>query len=227
MSISGAIWYTIFNVLGYSAAGAVFYCEARRRKTFSGETLLYVMLGALVGALLGSKLGSALFVYPQYFWSHPWVLLLPQTGGKTLVGGIIGGYLGVVIAKKILKIESSTGDLFAPALSLGIAIGRIGCFLNGCCGGVNGLPVQLYESTFCLILFFVLFYLRAKRLRNGDLFKVFLLAYSAFRFAIEFSRADTVSGFFGLSQAQLICSIVFIWVAQSFLRRKREMQTKG
>jgi len=227
MNLRGAFGYGIFNVLGYALGGLIFYLEARRRKAFSGEALLYVVLGALAGALLGSKLGSAVFVYPQYFRQHPYALFLPQTGGKTLVGGIIGGYLGVTIAKKILKIKNSTGDLFAPALSLGIAVGRIGCFLNGCCGGIDGLPVQLFESAFCLGLFAYLWKIRATTRKDGDLFKIFLLAYSAFRFSIEFFRADTVPAFSHLSLAQVICLAVFIWMAQSFLRPKKETQING
>jgi phosphatidylglycerol---prolipoprotein diacylglyceryl transferase len=233
IKVSGTSWYSIFNALGYLAAAIIFYLEAKR-KQFSFEALLYVLFGALLGGLIGSRLGSALFVYQGYYSRHFLDLFVPQVGGKTLVGGLIGGYIGVVIAKKVLKFDRSTGDLFAPGLAIGIAIGRIGCFLNGCCYGAptklpwgvafNGVishPAQLYESVFCFILFFHLWSIRGSIKKEGDLFKIFLIWYVFFRFWIEFLRADKVILGFNLSIAQVICGVVFIVLASYFLRSKK------
>ena len=224
-------WYAIFNGLGYLAAAIIFYKEAKR-KQFSFETLLYIFFGALLGGLIGSKLGSALFVYPAYYSKHFFDIFVPQVGGKTLVGGLIGGYLGVIIAKKMLKFNRSTGDLFAPGIAIGIGFGRIGCFLNGCCYGVptrlpwgvvfKGVerhPTQLYESIFCIALFIFLWSIRRAVRKEGDLFKIFLLVYSFFRFWTEFLRADAVNAAFGLSFAQIISLIVFAVVTVYFSRR--------
>lgn len=123
----GSVSYSIFSILAYSAAGAIFYLETKRKKIAS-EQLIYIVFAALLGALIGNRLGSALFVYREFYIKNPLAILSPEVGGKTIVGGLIGGYLGVIIAKKILKVKRSTGDLFAPGLALGIAIGRIGCF---------------------------------------------------------------------------------------------------
>jgi phosphatidylglycerol:prolipoprotein diacylglycerol transferase len=147
---------------------------------------------------------------------------------------LIGGYLGVEIVKKILKIKRSTGDLFAPGLALGISIGRWGCFFNGCCYGIptnlpwgvvfKGVvshPTQIYESIFCLILFFYLWSVRKAVNKEGDLFKIFLLWYAFFRFWIEFLRGDKVSFFSSLSIAQIVAGSVFIVLAVYFLKSKR------
>ncbi len=227
---SGTLWYSIFNALGYLAAVIIFYLEAKR-KQFSLETLFYILFGALLGGLIGSRLGSALFVYPGHYSKHFLDILVPQVGGKTLVGGLIGGYIGVIIAKRILKFNRSTGDLFAPGLALGIAIGRIGCFLNNCCYGIptnlpwgvifKGVarhPTQIYESIFCFALFLYLWSARKKIKKEGELFKMFLFGYGFFRFWVEFLRADTVNAFFNLSLAQLISSAVFITLAAYFLK---------
>lgn len=227
----GTIYYSIFSVIAYGAAGVIFYLETKRKK-FASEKLIYILFSALLGALIGSKLGSALFVYPDFYWKNPSAILYPQVGGKTIVGGLIGGYAGVVIAKKILKVERSTGDLFAPGLALGIAIGRIGCFLNGCCYGLRTNlpwavnfkgelrhPTQIYESIFCLILFFYLWQMRDKMKKEGDLFKLFLLLYSLFRLYVEFLRADKVPSAFNLSMAQVISGIVSIFMAGYFLKQ--------
>jgi phosphatidylglycerol:prolipoprotein diacylglycerol transferase len=174
-----------------------------------------------------------LFVYPEYYQKDPFSIFVPQVGGKTLVGGVLLGYFAVLLAKRILKFKRSVGDLFAPALAIGIAVGRLGCFFNGCCygketksifgiiyGGVNRYPTQLYESIFCFGLFLILWKIRTKVVREGDLFKLFLLFYGFFRFWVEFLRADAVSAILGLSIAQIISAVVFLTVAIYFWRKK-------
>lgn len=210
--------YSGFSALAYVAGFYVYYLEVKRKQV-PFEPVVYIMFGALVGGLIGSKLGSVLFVYWHYFSKHLSHILIPQIGGKTVVGGLIGGYLGVIVTKKILKFTRSTGDLFAPALAIGIAIGRIGCYFNGCCYGINGFPTQLAESAFCLGLFVYLWSIRKKIKVEGDLFRIFLLAYSFFRFWIEFFRADAIGGIYGFSSAQVVSVAIFGWVVLYFIWR--------
>lgn len=211
--------YNIFSAIAYGAGLYVYYLEVKRKQV-PAEPLLYILFGALLGGLIGSKLGSVCFVYWGYFSKHLSHIFVPQIGGKTLVGGLIGGYLGVIITKKIVRFERSTGDLFAPGLALGIAIGRIGCFFNGCCYGINGFPTQLIESAFCFGLFAYLWSIRKNIKIEGDLFKIFLLAYAFFRFWIEFFRADAVGGIYGFSSAQVVSAAVFVWATLYFIRRR-------
>lgn len=201
--------YNVFSAIAYGVGLYVYYLEVKRKQV-PAESLLYILFGALIGGLIGSKLGSVFFVYWSYFSKHPSYILIPQIGGKTLVGGLIGGYLGVIITKKMVKFTRSTGDLFAPGLAIGIAIGRIGCYFNGCCYGINGIPTQLIESAFCFGLFAYLWSIRKNIKIEGDLFRIFLLAYAFFRFWIEFFRADATGGAFGFSSAQIISIIVFV-----------------
>lgn len=232
MTNFGALFYSLFSILAYMAGFFIFYIEAKR-KQISMEMLLYVLFGTLLGGLIGSRLGSALFVYWPYYSENFLNILVPQIGGKTLVGGLIGGYLGTIITKKIIKFNRSTGDLFAPGLAIGIAIGRIGCLLNGCCygkasnlawaikfKGVACHPTQIYEAIFCFFLFLYLWQKRKSVAIEGDLFKMFLLAYSFFRFWVEFLRADKVDSLLGLSIAQVISAAIFIIVAIYFIKRR-------
>jgi len=232
IKISGTVWYSFFNALGYLVAAIIFYREAKR-KQYSVEILLYIVFGALLGGLIGSRLGSALFVYRAYYAHHLSDLCVPHVGGKTLVGGLIGGYFGAIIAKKIMHFNRSTGDLFAPGLAIGIAIGRIGCFLNGCCygtptrlpwgipiQGVSRHPTQLYESVFCFFLFIFLLRMRAKVRREGDLFLLFLFCYSFFRFWIEFLREDRVMTALNISLAQAIAAVIVFICGVHFFRQK-------
>ena len=148
--------------------------------------------------------------------------------GKSIVGGLIGGYIGVIIGKKIMNIKGKRfGNQIAPAVALGMAIGRIGCFLTGCCfgietslpiginfgDGVNRIPTQLIEMIFCFILFGYLFYKQKtkKELQPGILFYDLILYYFIFRFLIEFIRGTEKNIlFFSIYQVISILGIIYI-----------------
>ena len=125
--------YPIFFVLGWLASGAVFYSEVRRRG-WPVEKLLFAMAGCVFGGLVGAVLTGALFFDWQDVFTHVSTLDLV---GKSVVGGIAGGFVGVEIAKKLVRYPESTGDAFALAIPIGHAIGRVGCFLGGCCFGTS------------------------------------------------------------------------------------------
>ena len=123
--------YPFFFVLGWLVGGAVFYSEVRRRG-WPVEKLLFAMIGCVFGALVGAMISGALF----FDWADVFTRLTTrEIVGKSVVGGIAGGFIGVEVAKKIVRYPHSTGDAFALAIPLGHAIGRIGCFLGGCCFG--------------------------------------------------------------------------------------------
>lgn len=157
--------------------------------------------------------------------------------GKSIVGGLIGGYFGVRIAKKILKTENiRTGNKIAPAVALGMGIGRIGCFLTGCCygirtnlpigvdfgDGVSRIPTQLIEMVFCFILFIYLFYKQKtdKNLMPGILFKKLVFYYFIFRFIIEFIR-DTEKNILFLSVYQVFSIIGIIYIVFKIKKEKK------
>src|SRR4051812_11622878 len=93
------------------------------------EQLMWVIVGALFGAMFGSKLLAWLESPGEYFKTpfDPQRLL----GGKTIVGGLLGGWAGVELAKLCVGIRSSTGDAYVFPLIVGMAVGRVGCFLTG------------------------------------------------------------------------------------------------
>src|SRR5206468_6109316 len=134
-------------------------------------------------------------------------------GGRSILGGLTGAYVGAHITKRLVGYTRKTGDLFAPAVALGMAIGRVGCFLSEqvgtpttlpwglrlsnatlaripncsyCTPGVSLHPSFLYEIAFHLAMFVLLLvYLRPRVRVEGDLFKIYLLAYALFRFFVE------------------------------------------
>ncbi len=164
---------------------------------------LFILIGAAAGALIGSRLLSALSDW-QSFINPP--TLLYYYAGKTIVGALLGGIIGVEITKKVVKERTKTGDLFTLPLILGMAIGRVGCFLSGVKDGTVGNPsnlpwamdqgdgilrhpTSLYEIIFLIILFFVIKRLaKNKNLKSGYLFRIFTVSYLLFRFLIEFIK---------------------------------------
>lgn len=199
-----------FIALGVLAATIVFTYEARRRGAVNEQSLV-----AVAGALVGGAIGMRLSGWAEHldFASNPSLAQAWQFGSKSILGGLAGAYVGVLIAKRIGGYRGKTGDLFAPAVALGMAIGRIGCYLTeapgrpttlpwgvhaptstpecpGCLTGAAMHPSFLYEIAFQLTAFVVLLLLRTKVTRSGELFVIYIAAYAVFRFVVEFFRAN-------------------------------------
>jgi phosphatidylglycerol:prolipoprotein diacylglycerol transferase len=124
-------------------------------------------------------------------------------GGRTILGGLLGGTLAVVGVKRWLGIRGRHGNLLAAPVALGLALGRVGCFLHGCCygtptslpwgvdfgDGVARHPTQLYECAFFVAALAVLRALRHRVTAPGRLFSGLMVAYFVARFFEEFLRA--------------------------------------
>jgi phosphatidylglycerol---prolipoprotein diacylglyceryl transferase len=206
---------SIFTLLGY-ATGALVLLLGARAGHWERRYTLWLLLAGLAGGMLGAKLAQWLALgWPLGALSAP--ALRPELGGRTIIGGIIGGWLAVEAVKWRLGLKRSTGDLFALALPAGEAVGRIGCLLYGCCYGVpctlpwavyqHGAlrhPTQAYSALAALAILSVLLALRNRLWREGDLFRLYLVLYGLSRFAIEFWRfRDQL--YAGLSLAQWLC----------------------
>ena len=167
-------------------------------------------------------------------------------GNKSVVGALIGGYVGGVLTKRSLGYTRSTGDAYVLALPVAMAIGRIGCFLSelplgtsttlpwgydgrfGCRGGVSAVqdctwpctPSMLYEIGFNLVAIPVSCWARPRVPFQGDLLKAYLLAAAIFRFGVEFVRGNEVQAF-GLTGPQLVLIPCVILLAAHFVRQAR------
>lgn len=217
----------IFEGLAYTA-GFYLYRRHRRRlgDVIDSRARWSVIAAAMIGGFAGSRVLSAFedpFVLVDR-WSQPQLLL----GGKTIVGGLIGGLLAVEWVKRMLGVRIATGDLLALPLVLGIAIGRIGCFLSGLedqsygtsthlpwgvdfGDGVRRHPTQLYEVVFLAGLAAVLL-LRTERMTTiGDRFKLVLLGYLGFRLVVDSIKPAVRVG--GLSTVQWACLAVVAYYA--------------
>lgn len=193
--------------------------------------LLPVYIGALGGAFLGAKL---VYLFAEGWRDWPtadrWLRLAT---GKSVLGGLLGGYAGVEGMKWLSGYRKTTGDLFAFIAPLGIALGRIGCWLQGCCQGrpttsrllaardafgVTRWPSAQAELVFQLAAFALLLALRKNPAFRGRLFFLYLVLYGVFRFVHEFAR-DTPVLVAGLSGYQIISLLIAGLGGFMFIRR--------
>ena len=223
--------YAVFVGLGFLAAYAIRRAEVRRLGYARTPGHAYVGVGALLGAMIGSKVGMLLFAADMHaLWEA--ALALDFTG-KTVVGGIGGAWLGVEVTKRIVGVTHSTGDAFAVSVPVAQALGRVGCFLNGCCPGIQlsssgswaalavggRFPQQLVETAADLGLAALLWSIRRRERPQGWLFRYYILGYAAIRFMLEFVR-DDVGPRIGLTLVQWVCLGTILAVGFS-VRRSR------
>jgi len=166
-----------------------------------------LVLAAFVGGTFGARLPFLFHYTAEGLTFTGWL-----ADGKTITTGLIGAYVAVELAKLVLGIRVKTGDGYAIPLALALAVGRWGCFFNGCCAGIetslpwgvdfgDGVrrhPTQIYESLFHAILAGVLFFIVSRGWLQNQRLKFYLIAYFVFRFATEFIRPEPV-GWLGLT----------------------------
>jgi phosphatidylglycerol:prolipoprotein diacylglycerol transferase len=166
------------------------------------ERLMIIYVAALVSAFLSAKL-VYLAAEGWMFWRDPQRWMIWATG-KTILGALLGGYVGVEIAKKASGYTAPTGDWFALVAPVGILLGRVGCLLHGCClgrvcepawytmrdpHGVDRWPAVPVEILFNVAAILAFVVLRWRRVLPGQHFHLYLLGYGLFRFGHEFLRA--------------------------------------
>jgi phosphatidylglycerol---prolipoprotein diacylglyceryl transferase len=203
---------SLFNAFGYAVGGFLYWHEAKRRKLATDGMARIVLIGAVAGVLL------ARLVERMSEGGHWLSFLDPISGGRTILGGVIGGWLAVEITKRRMGIRTSTGPLWAVALPAGEFFGRIGCWFNGCCfgrvctlpwavhqQGDNRHPTQFYLAASAAIIFAIVWSLRDK----VKVFPLYLLLWSSSRFGIEFLR-EPVKPTNGINPAQIACIGLFI-----------------
>ncbi len=166
--------------------------------------------------------------------------------GLVFFGGFLGGLVAITLLVRRRKISwLLTADVMAPYLILSYAIGRVGCFLAGCCHGIppqlpwaiafpNGAdpttvpvhPTQLYEITMGLIIFTFLYRYRLKARFQGQIFSLYLILAGTERFLVEFIRTNQ-RYFLGLSGAQYFgfIAVVLGGFLVYWLPRRKKVET--
>lgn len=219
------MWQYTLVMLVAIGTGVVLSRFSQRSLPLKGMERFGVGLGAFCGAMLGAKLP---FVFSD------WSGLLSGTAwfsdGKTILLGLAGGYLGVEIAKWCLDIKTRTGDSFAVPVAVAVSIGRIGCFVGGCCYGTPtdlpwGVvfsqvdsqprhPTQIYESIFHLLVAGLMAVGIHRGWCRGQWFKIYIMVYAVYRFSTEFIRPEArfTGGLTAYQWASLCLLLCFGWL---------------
>lgn len=227
--LPGSAAYAFMMVMGILIGAFYWYRRAQGQ-----SDLLLIYLGALVGGFAGAKI-AYLLAEGWLEWQQPdrW---LRWATGKSVLGGLLGAYAGVELTKHFTGHKQSTGDAFAVIVPVGILLGRVGCYLNGCCLGkptagvfaahdIQGIarwPAPFVEGVFQAVMLITVLLLQRRGLLRDRLFFLYLAAYGLFRFVHEFMR-DTPRIVAGLSGYQLIALGMAVLGGVMMCRRTKSM----
>ncbi len=243
--------YGVMLLIGL-AAGVWWLTRSGRTHGFNLEDWIDFALVILLSGVVGARLLYVLLHLPEYS-SAPMTILSVWQGGLAFHGGVAGATVAGYVFARARKISFPLlVDLSAPALALGYAFARIGCFLNGCCygteshlpwavtfpsgteasaGGFPRHPTQLYASAASFIIFLILTKLQPRIKVRGNLFLSYLLLYSIYRFIVEFFRRGATANVFGplspLTEAQTASIIIGLGALVWILVRSRRIEPEG
>jgi phosphatidylglycerol:prolipoprotein diacylglycerol transferase len=220
-------WYGFMYLLGFATGYMVIRAELRRKNgpipvAMADDLLFYL----IVGLLLGARLGYAVFYNLEAYAQAPWEILAVWHGGMSFHGGLMGMVIsGWIFARKHRAPFMELADIGALSAPIGLMLGRVGNFINGeLFGRVTTLPwgivfptggplprhpSQLYEAILeGPVLFGILWWLRVRTRRPGEVLVAFLIGYGLFRFIVEFFREpDPQLGFIfaWITMGQILC----------------------
>ncbi len=227
--------------------GFLFLEEQIKQNKIDYKTDRNIYFSLIISGILG-LFGAKLF---EYIYKNPSFSILPVLkSGMTFYGGLIFGIISFFLINSFYKVNNKMAfNLVTPLIIIGHAFGRIGCFFAGCCfgkstssffgvkfpegsfpflkyGNAHLHPVQIYESIFLFVLFFII----VKFIRFEKRAAYYLILYGIFRFLIEFLRGDYRGTLVinSLSPSQLI-SIVLVILGLLILRiinSKNQVGTK-
>ena len=225
-------WYGLMYLFGFILAYFIVRSELRRKQgpipVENADDLVFYMI---LGLLLGGRVGYVLFYNLPAYASAPWEIVAVWHGGMSFHGGLIGMVLAAWLFARRHQVQVlELTDLAALAAPPGLMLGRLGNFINGELfgrvttvpwgivfpggGNLPRHPSQLYESFFeGPVLFAILWVLRRKTRRPGELLCAFLVLYGIFRFTIElFREPDPQLGFIisWLTMGQILCLAMIV-----------------
>ncbi|HCU26001.1 MAG TPA: prolipoprotein diacylglyceryl transferase [Deltaproteobacteria bacterium] len=244
--------YGVMVALGFLAALAWIRYQAPRAGLPAGKMLDFAFW-MMVSAIVGSRL-AFLIVEWRYYLAHPAAALRVWEGGLVFYGGLLACiWVAWVYLKRHALNFWKVADVFMPGVALGHSLGRIGCFLAGCCygrtcdphawyalhfptgeetlapGGLPLYPTQWIESAANLLIFLFLAWRSRKKAFDGQILLLYLITYSILRIAIELLRGDQERGFVighWLSTSQFLSGLLLVTALfVLFYRRGRDHES--
>lgn len=239
--------------------GMILAIKKGEKRGIDANFMMNLAFICMVSAVVGSRLFYVLFHLNEFEGRWIYTFLPIQRDGTIGLGGLIflGGFLGCLISGAIyVRIKKGSflkvTDSIAPSIALGLFLGRIGCFLNGCCygkecdlpwgvtfpqhspagfqmGAVPLHPTQLYSSGYALLIFIVLMYLDRRQRFDGFLFGLFMTLYGIARFTVDFFRYYESQMFLvdGIDFNQIVSLLLVISGILLIIVKKPKKETEG
>ncbi len=205
-------WYGVMYLLGFILAFGICYIRRKREDPpWTLQTLSDLVFYAALGVIFGGALGNILFYTPAMLVHDPLAMFKFWLPGRSFHGGLLGVVIAVAIYARVHhRSFLALLDFIAPAIPLGLGLGRLGNFINGeLWGRVTTMPwgmvfpgagpyprhpSQLYEFFLeGILLFIIVFTYSQKKRPLGAVSGVFLLCYGMFRFIVECFREPEFS----------------------------------
>jgi phosphatidylglycerol:prolipoprotein diacylglycerol transferase len=227
--------------IGFALATMFIYHQAPKFG-LSREKCVDLAITILLSGVIGARL-LYVFLNRSFYAANPLEIFMLYKGGLVWYGGFISGVVAMIVYVKLNKLSFWTVvDLVAPYAALAQGFGRIGCFLNGCCYGINvapgfplavtfppetdpRLPTQLISAGILFLIFVLLMIWQNRRRFIGEIFLGYCILYSSKRFIIEFFRGDNPKLFFGLTISQLISAGIFISAISMFILKVKKWKS--
>ena len=215
-------WYGVLTAAGFLAA-VYHWMFLARRENLDPHIGSELGIWVIVGGILGARLAYILANLPTYL-ADPMEMVRIWHGGQIYYGGFILASFSVYLLARMKRFPFlALADFTVTALPLGHGIGRIGCFMNGCCYGTESdlpwachladaarHPTQLYETGFNFALYALLLTVYLKRTRDGSILALYMMTYSVGRFLIEFQRGDARQTVGMITTAQSLSVGIFV-----------------
>ena len=195
----------------------------------------FVISLAFIGMILGARFFEYFANWESYY-NNPEYFLDINRGGISEVGATISAMIVAFIMCKVKKISFwRLSDIVSPAALLTIAIGRWGCYLNGCCVGIDGIPVQLYYSFSSALILVIVLAIENYNRRKGIIFEYGIVSpiavglYSMSRVFIDVYRLEAnTQGIIMSGKVLIVCaSMSLVWLIVSLIKGQSAARTEN
>jgi len=235
--------YGLMVALGFAVA-VYLMCRNAAKFSLNKDSIIDLSILVLVTGVAGARLLYVL-LNMKYYIANP--LEIPQLSK----GGLVwyGGFLAAIFAMMIYVRRKGLGfltvaDFFVPYLALAQGFGRIGCFLNGCCYGIEAPPgyplgvifpqdicprhpTQIYAALALILIYITLRFWQEKPHFTGEIFLAYCMLYSGKRFLIEFARGDNPRVILGLTLSQVLSIAIFLISLLVFIKKRSGWSQKN
>jgi phosphatidylglycerol:prolipoprotein diacylglycerol transferase len=206
--------------------GTVYAAWIGKKKGVDPDNVIDLALFVCIASIVGARLLYVMLNIRSYV-DYPMSVFYMRDGGLSYFGGLGAGIgVGVLYCRRQKISIGKMADIVAPAITIGYAIVRVGCLLNGCCygrisevpwalaagpGDVLRHPTQLYAAISSVVIFFLLKAAEPKKKFEGQILWLYVGLYSVARFIVEFWRVGTRDYFAPFTATQILCVLLAVF----------------